>query len=319
LLNTFHFQFNTALFFRAANIQIIFNSQKKCIFVKLLKNMAWYNFHTHTNYCDGTDIPEDYVRAAIVKNISHIGFSGHAPVPFPNKWSTSYANMAAYCSDIRQLSEKYAGIINVYLGLEADYIPEVTSDFSKIKKEYDLDYIIGGIHYVRCKDSGKMWFLDGPEANYDYGLEDIFGGDIKKAISAYFAQSQEMLFLNRPDVIAHADKITMNNRERFFQTHEKWYREHLENLVKTIAQLNVIVEINTRGCYKGKHPVFFPDAGTLELCKAHNVPITISSDAHSPSELCSLFPEAYSLAYEIGYRKLAVFTGKEWEMKAFQK
>ena len=43
------------------------------------------------------------------------------------------------------------------------------------------------------------------------------------------------------------------------------------------------------------------------------IPITISSDAHKPSELTSYFPETISILKDIGFSELTIFDGKDWK------
>ena len=74
--------------------------------------MIFYNFHTHTNFCDGADEPENYVISAISKNIAALGFSGHAPVPFDNTWSTKQDKIDEYFNTIDYLKNKYKHQIN---------------------------------------------------------------------------------------------------------------------------------------------------------------------------------------------------------------
>ena len=40
------------------------------------------NLHTHTNYVDGKDMPEEKVLEAIERNFDSIGFSEHAHLPY---------------------------------------------------------------------------------------------------------------------------------------------------------------------------------------------------------------------------------------------
>ncbi|MBU0489326.1 MAG: histidinol-phosphatase [Bacteroidetes bacterium] len=278
---------------------------------------GWVNYHTHTQFCDGQADPIRYMEAAIKSGLLHLGFSAHAPVPFENEWSIKNTDMPLYCRHIRQLSDTFHDDIRVFLALEADFIPEVSTDFDLFKQEYDLDYVIGGIHLIKRRGKDGLWFIDGPGQNYDLGLEKVFNNDIRMAVGHFFDQSREMVNTQKFDIIAHFDKITMNNSGRFFTTEEKWYQRHLLNLVQDLANKQIIVEVNTRGKYKKRSSGFFPDLNALELCKRYKVPVTISTDAHLPEEIDLLIEEAAEMLYEIGFRELAVFSGKKWELKSF--
>jgi histidinol-phosphatase (PHP family) len=61
--------------------------------------MTWNNYHSHTNFCDGTDTPETYVKAAIAQGMKVYGFSSHAPIPFYEcKWAMNLENLEEYIS-----------------------------------------------------------------------------------------------------------------------------------------------------------------------------------------------------------------------------
>jgi len=97
--------------------------------------MNFSNFHTHSLFCDGVALPEIYVEEAIKKGMDSLGFSSHAPVPFKNGWSMKYDKLMEYQKTIRTLQEKYNNIIKIYLGLEIDYIPGITTSFEEFRKK----------------------------------------------------------------------------------------------------------------------------------------------------------------------------------------
>ena len=66
----------------------------------------YYNYHTHTNYCDGSEEPENYIISAISKNMAALGFSGHAPLPFENTWATKHDKIDEYFTTIENLKNK---------------------------------------------------------------------------------------------------------------------------------------------------------------------------------------------------------------------
>ena len=276
--------------------------------------MKFHNYHTHSIYCDGTDMPEEYVKAAIDKGMAAIGFSGHAPVPFENKWSMKHEKMEEYSNVLDDLKIKYSSQINVYKALEIDYIRGITKSFDSLKRRYSLDYTIGSVHLVYEQNSRELWFIDGPEDNYIRGLQNIFNNDVKKAVILYYKQIQEMVITQKPDMIAHIDKIKMNNKDRFFKEDEKWYRDVVDETLKVIAGKHSIVEVNTRGIYKKKSEALFPSVWILEKCRELNIPVILNSDAHSPSDLTEYFPETITILKDIGFHGIHIFNNHRWEL-----
>ena len=274
--------------------------------------MQFSNFHTHTRFCDGSSEPERYIKSAIRRKFEALGFSAHAPLPFSNEWSLKQENAGAYIDAIRKLSEKYREKIKVYLSLEMDFIPGITEDFSVTAKQYGLDYTLGGIHLVKSPDSDNIWFIDGPSVNYDNGLRGIFNMDIRKAVGTYYTQLQQMIENQKPQVVAHFDKIKMHNRNRYFTEQDAWYRKHIEETAECLARSGCIAEVNTRGLYTGRYRDFYPGAWVLDVCRSFKIPLTLSADAHRPWEVSLYFNKALKAIRKAGYTEIMVFEEKNW-------
>ncbi len=286
------------------------------------------NLHTHTTFSDGSDEPLKYIESALAQGMSSIGFSDHSPLPFENTFALREEETGAYCEAIVQLKEEIQGpdIANakykvqnakckmqIFLGMEADFIPGMGHPFSYFQENYPLDYLIGSVHLVRKNHSGDLWFIDGPDpATYDEGLNSIFGGDIRKGVAAYYQQINEMLTTSKMDIIGHFDKIKMHNRGRFFSESEPWYISLVEETLGLVKQTGVIVEVNTRGLYKKRSDTLFPGPGVLKKIHERGIPVIISSDAHKPAEVSMLFGETADLLRNLGFRELMNLTPSGW-------
>ena len=204
--------------------------------------------------------------------------------------------------------------MQLFLGMEADYIPGMGHSFSYFRETFPLDYLIGSVHLVRNGSASDLWFIDGSNpATYDDGLTTLFGGDIRKGVTAYYRQINEMLSTGKMDIIGHFDKIKMHNRGRFFSETEPWYTELVDETLKLVRQSGTIIEVNTRGIYKKRSDSLFPGPAILRRIHDLNIPIVISSDAHKPHEISLLFRETEKLLFEIGFRDLMNLTPAGWE------
>ena len=243
------------------------------------------NLHTHTRFSDGSSDPEDYVKAAIRQGFDKLGFSDHAPVPFKNNFAISDDKIDEYVSTILSLKKRYTKP-TILLALEADYIPGITTEFDHFRKSYPLDYLIGSVHLVKGDDSGELWFIDGPDISvYDEGLKNIFSGDGRKAVTAYYSQIQEMVATQKPEIIGHLDKIKMYNHDRYFLETDPWYQTLVDKTLDVIQKTGGTIEINTRGIYKKRSDTLFPGPEILKKIHQRGLPVIISSDAHKPDEL----------------------------------
>jgi len=270
-----------------------------------------FNLHTHTHFCDGKGHPEDFIKEAIILGFHTLGFSSHAPVPFENNFSLKAKDLPEYRGTIRELGNKYHSDIQVLLALEIDYIPGITRSFSAFRNTCGLDYAIGGIHLVKNPEKEQLWFIDGPkQETYDKGLREVFDGNTRKGVGIYFNQLEEMIQNQKPDIIAHLDKIKMHNKGRYFSESEKWYKDHAWCILQVIKEYNCIVEVNTRGIYKKRSESLFPSPEILEQILHLGIPITMSSDAHQAQELNLEFHETVGLLKEIGFKELWYFDKK---------
>ncbi len=278
-----------------------------------------FNLHTHSHYCDGSSPPEAYVEAAITKGFHTLGFSSHAPVPFDNKFAIhDEESLLRYAEEINALKEKYRDQIHIFLALEVDFIPGVTSTFAYFRERIQADYLIGGVHLIKKPEAPELWFIDGPmQATYDEGLKKLYGTHIKEGVTRYWEQVREMLLTEKPDIVAHLDKIKMHNQGRFFNENEAWYIDQVEQTLAVIARQNTIVEINTRGLYKGRSEETFPGAWLLRKINEMNIPITLNSDAHKPEELDGFYTETKAMMREIGFSSIKNFTDHGWEDVAY--
>jgi len=266
-----------------------------------------YNVHTHTMFCDGTAAPEQYIKAALEKGFKVLGFSAHAPVGFDNEWSLKQEDTDDYFSNILHLKEEYKNDITILNGLEIDFIPGITQSFSSFRQKHKLDYVIGSIHFVKVPMSSNMWFIDGPKENFVEGLKMFFDNNIKKAVTLFYEQTNDMIRIEKPDIIGHLDKIKLHNTH-YFDISEPWYRDAIEKTLEVISEHKSVVEVNTRGVYTGKCRTLFPDTFILEMCKEKKIPIMLNADAHNPKDLDAYFVETIDILKNIGFKELTVLT-----------
>ncbi|MCX6269080.1 MAG: histidinol-phosphatase [Bacteroidetes bacterium] len=280
------------------------------------------NLHTHTHFSDGSDAPLKYIETAQADGLKSIGFSDHSPLPFENTFALREDQVRDYCNTVLSLREQLSDTTNPYflpkidlfLGMEADYIPGVGHSFSHFLENYPLDYIIGSVHLVRNSSSSNLWFIDGPDpATYDDGLTGLFGGDIRRGVTAYYNQVNEMLATCKMDIVGHLDKIKMHNGGRYFQETDPWYIGLINETLDMVKQSGAIVEVNTRGLYKKRCDSLFPGPAILKKIHALKIPVIITSDAHKPGEITMLFNETAELLAGIGFTESMNLTATGWE------
>lgn len=275
--------------------------------------MIGQNLHTHSLFSDGKSAAEEIVKAAIQLDMHTLGFSDHAPVPFENGFSIQKGKLNDYIREVKRLQHLYKGLIQIYLSLEIDYIPGLMEHFMPQHPQLELDYAIASVHLVGENTPETLWFIDGPkQAIYDEGLQTFFGGDIRKGVTAFYRQTNQMIEQESFDILGHFDKINMHNQDRYFREDEKWYRNLIHESLRLIREKEVIVEVNTRALYKKRSDSLFPSEWILSEMHKLEIPVIISSDAHHASELQAYFEVAIRALKKAGYQSCMHFKQHEW-------
>ncbi len=117
------------------------------------------NYHSHSLYCDGRANMEDFIRFALSEGFTSYGFSSHAPLPFSTAWTMEWDAMDDYLAEFHRLKAKYAGQIELYIGLEIDYLNEESNPSVVRFRELPLDYRIGSVHLL-YDDKGEIVDVD---------------------------------------------------------------------------------------------------------------------------------------------------------------
>lgn len=278
------------------------------------KKSFWTNYHSHSHYCDGVESPRAQVQAALTQGVHSFGFSSHSPVHFENAWSMKASKMNDYLTETRALQAEIAARIELYVGMEIDYLPGHSGPATFAS---ELDFTIGSVHYLDDNEKNEPWEIDGSTEKFIVGLTEVHGGDIQKVIKLYYGRIREMLLQDPPDILGHIDKIMIHNvRNCLYEETDKWYQEEIEDTLNVLAKTNTILEVNTRGLYK-KNLSTYPSLPILQKALQRNIPIMINSDSHAPSEITSRFSRTALQLKQLGFRTLRILWEGQWEDVAF--
>ncbi len=273
--------------------------------------MGLTNYHCHCNYCDGRGTIEEFILKAIEFNITTLGISSHAPVPFATRWNISIDEVDNYINELKQLKEKYKKDIELLMALEVDYIPRVMGPGDSSIKDMGLDYVIGSVHFMGVLNDGTQWTMDGSIDDFLNGLKEIYSSDIKRLVREYYKRERDMVKGSMPDIIAHMDKVKMQSKKaNLFDESEGWYRDELRHTLEVIRDFGTIVEINTK-LFPGRG-YFIPGNEYFKWLKELNIPIVINSDAHDPHKLIIGFTEAAEMLKAAGIKYKQEFIDGEW-------
>lgn len=257
------------------------------------------NLHSHTTFCDGKNTPEEMARAAVELGMGTLGFSGHGPNRAPDDAAMARETVPAYREAVLRVREKYAGQLNIFLGIERDYFWAPDGG--------NWDYVIGSVHSVE-KD-GAYLGVDHSEKVFLESVEQHYGGDPLSFAEDYFRQVGEIPERTGCQIVGHFDLVTkFNEGDRLFDTsHPRYVNAALEALDR-LAERDVVCEINTGAMSRGYRTTPYPAPALLRAMRERNIPICVTGDSHSAAALLHAFPQAIELARSCGYREQMALT-----------
>lgn len=270
------------------------------------------NYHTHCRFCDGAGEPRDFVEQAIGRGMKAIGFSSHAPLPFPNDWTMKDGDVQPYLDAIHALKREYHGEIEIYTGLEVDFFEDDRR--RNIFKRYKTDYQIGAVHIFPDPLGDAAFSIDGTREEFEETLKILFAGDIESFVESYYRQLVAMLERHKPDILGHLDVIKKNNGDGiYFSEDDYWYRSAVLELLDVVKAKRTIVEVNTGGMIRGYTQEPYPSPWILAECQRREIPVMINSDAHAAEFIDAYFDQAAALLKEAGYTEHMVMLGGKWQ------
>lgn len=223
------------------------------------------NYHTHTwrcNHAEGTE--EAYVRAALSRNFEILGFSDHTPYCFPGDYYSHFRmrpeQLADYCQTIRGLQHKFAGQIQIPLGVEMEYYPDLFPEQLKRLREAGVEYLLLGQHFVG-NEMGDHY------CGHPTGEEEI--------LARYCAQSRDAMQTGLFTYFAHPDLIN-------FKGAPEVYRAHMAALCREAKSCGIPLELNLLGAWTGRH---YPNPAFWEIAAEEGCSVILGCDAHAPEGL----------------------------------
>jgi len=257
------------------------------------------NYHSHCLYCDGRAGMEDFVRFAISEGFSAYGFSSHAPLPFPTSWTMEWDCINDYLAEFHRLKAQYAGKIELYIGLEVDYLNEDSNPAIARFRNLPLDYRIGSVHLL-YNDAGDVVDVDVPAEKFRSIVDEQFHGDLVRVVRLYYSRLMRMMELGGFDILGHADKIHYNAQcyhPGLLQ--ESWYEKLVNDYMDIVVEKNYLLEINTKA-YQNLG-TFYPNERYFSAFHKRGIQVLVNSDAHYPDYINNGRPQALSALRASGY------------------
>ena len=258
-----------------------------------------HDYHMHSYLCGhGDGAPADYAARAQALGLDEIGISEHIPMywlPELERDPTiamTEAELPRYVELVEDARRASPGL-PIRLGLEADFIPGHEAGLRALLARYPWDYVLGSVHFL------GRWGFDDPRY-----VDEFARRDVDEVYEEYFALVEQAAQTGLFDTMAHLDLV-----KKFGHRPRAGLRSRYARLARTLAASDVCVEINTAGLLK---PVgeMYPHGDLLRALRTAQVPVTLGSDAHSPTLVGYELGQAARALREAGYDRVVRFRAR---------
>ena len=223
-------------------------------------------------------------------------------------------DMDEYLAEIARLKAKYEGQIELYVGLEVDFLDRTYNASIPYFKNLPLDYRIGSIHFLPLSpvlEERNMACIDGAYSEFARTVDAFFEGDIRRMVRRYFEAEMEMVEAGGIDIVGHIDKIYMNGqRYPGFSLDAEWYRRPLLDLLDFVRERGLMVEVNTKNLVKKGET--YPHRQFLGELRSRRIPVMVNSDCHYPDLVNDGRAEGFQLLEQAGFDATMELVGGKW-------
>jgi len=260
-----------------------------------------FDLHTHHERCGhAAGTIENYIEAALEKGLSAIGISDHSPYfgekhDHPNPGIAMAASeFTNYVAEVLRLKEKYAGRIEVLLGVESDFFPEHAEAYRRVYEKYPFDYIIGSVHQVEGVSifNRNRW-------------KKLTAAQKQKTKERYYELIGWSAKSGMFDILGHIDAM-----KGYYPAFSDIKTEMVDATLKLIGEYDIAIEINTSGKTKDVGG-WYPADDMLERAKFFGVMPTFGSDAHVPERVADDWEQVRAKLKDIGFRQWCCFRRRE--------
>lgn len=263
-------------------------------FESIISQTRQYNFHSHTQFCDGHASMELMARAAVGAGMRHYGFSPHSPIPVSSPCNMLRADVDVYLAEVQRIKAMpELQSCRFYAAMEVDYLGDDWGPANEYFKSLPLDYIIGSVHFIPSQ-SGEYVDIDGHFDSFAKRMKAYFRDDIDYVVDTFYRQSRAMVEAGGFDILGHFDKVGQNASYYAPGIEEgSHYRQCVESLIDMIIDRRCVIELNTKA--REQHGRFFPGERYLPALAEAGITILVNSDAHQPDRIDASRGEAFNL------------------------
>lgn len=272
-----------------------------------MQDLDLIDYHLHTAVTiDGVMTEEQACQRAIQMGIREIAFTNHIMPNYP-EYLVSLKDFVQHWGTIQDCQLRFPEL-TIRLGIEMDYYRGEAGRIADILQNYEkaigrpFDIVLGSVHELH----GILF------SSARFAPQLFNSSDLNLIFHDYFELLTEAVQSRLYDVMAHLDVIKKFTYELNPLLRFESYRDAVEPLVDALVDLNVGVEMNTKGLAK-KIAEPFPSKELLRhyLLKVKSSGkqpvITLGSDAHVVDDVGGFIREGALILKEAGFNGITKF------------
>ena len=247
----------------------------------------------HTPLCNhAVGSPAEYAEVALERGLKGIIVTCHNPLPdgYASASRMRPEQLDEYQAMVEEAREAMVGLVEVRLGLEADYVPGMEGWIERQLASKEFDYVLGSVHPQIREYRDAFWT-----------------GDAVDYQTTYFEHLAEAAETGLYDSLSHPDLVkNIVPKEWDFGRLEG----HIKSCLDRIAATGTAMELNTSGLNKAVKEMN-PGMQILREMSERRIPVVVGADAHLPERVADRFDEAYDKLTEAGYSQVSYFLNRE--------
>jgi histidinol-phosphatase (PHP family) len=239
------------------------------------------HLHSHFSY-DGRESISDLCHAAVQRGLAGVTITDHFDTD-PSDPGYGRYDYDRIRREVEQARDRYGDRLSILLGAEVCFQPAFTQDIVDFVARCPLDFVLGGVHYVRRE------FVDGGYFTRH---------DVDEAYWAYFEAVEAAVQSGLFDSIAHLD---MPKRHSSGPFDPRRYWAQIEHILQLMVERGTGLEINSKGWREVCAEPFPGEAILRRYAELGGERITIGADGHRAAHLGCSVGRACDLARRLGF------------------
>ncbi len=253
--------------------------------------MKW-DGHTHTKFCKhgNPDELHQYLDRAIEQGFTRYSVTEHPPLPnryiddpvLMRELAMDSSELPAYIQYVREYKQRYAGRLDVRVGLELDYLDGATSFTNSFLAPVlpQIEDLIVSVHYLPGK--GGMRCIDYKPSDFEENILSYYG-TMERVVEQYYDHVERAIAFAA--TLPGDRRIGHINLIKKFQhalpaIDDAQIRSRLEKIMPMLVSTGVGLDVNTAGLRVATCGEAYVPAWYINQALGMGVTCVYGSDSH---------------------------------------